>query len=93
MGCGGHDVGIFHGVVEKTCGDEACGVGHVDHENGSDFIGETAHAGVVPFAAIGACAAYDEARTFATGHFFHLLVVNASGFAVNVVFKSLIYEA
>ena len=84
---------ILDGVVEQTCGDESGGVRHVDHEDGTDLVGQVAHAGIVPLAAVCAGAAYDEAGTLAACHLLHLLVVNEPGGAVYVILEGLEHEA
>ena len=87
MGCRGDDVGIFERVVEQTCGDEAGGVGHVDHEDGADAVGDFTHAGIVPFAAVGAGAADDEFRALAQGYFLHLVVVDEAVLFAHVILE------
>ena len=86
-------MGVLDGVVKQTGGYEAGGVRHIHHEDGADFIGETAHAGVVPLAAVGTGAADDEARTLATRDLLHVVVVDTAGFGVDIIFEGVEDEA
>ena len=93
VGGRGDDVGILQRIVEQTGGDKAGGMSHVDHEDGTDFIGQTAHAGIVPFAAVGAGTTDDELRTLAACYLLHLFVVDEAGIFLNVVLKRLEHKA
>ena len=93
VGGRGDDVGILQRIVEQTGGDKAGGMSHVDHEDGTDFIGQTAHAGIVPFAAVGAGTTDDELRTLAACYPLHLFVVDEAGIFLNVVLKRLEHKA
>ena len=85
MGGGGDDVGVRDGRGMHATGDETCEVGHVDHEVGTDFVGDGAHAGEVELAGIGAAAADDYFRLFAEGGGFELVVVDGLGIAADLV--------
>ena len=86
-------MGVAQGVVEQSGSDEPRGVGHVYHEQGAHFVGYGTHALVIPLAGVGRAASDDEFRTFAQGYFFHLVVVDASGLARNVVFARAIDDS
>ena len=48
MGGRCHDMSIFDRIVEDACGNETGGMGHVNPENCTDFIGNLSHPGIVP---------------------------------------------
>ncbi len=52
-----------------------------------------AHAGIVPFAAVGAGTTDDELRTLAACYLLHLFVVDEAGIFLNVVLKRLEHKA
>ena len=79
MGGGSNYVGVFYGVLEETCGNEAGGVGHVNPEDGAHFVGDGSHALVVPLAGVGRCTADDELGLALEGFALHLIVVYAAG--------------
>ena len=58
---------------------------HVYHQDGSNLVGYLTHAGIVPLAAIGRAAADDELRLVLEGQLFHLVVVHATGFLLEVI--------
>ena len=93
VGCGCYDVCVFQRVFKQSGCDETCRVGHIDHEDGADFIGNLAEAGIVPFAAVCARAGDDELRLFGAGLLFHLFVVYTACFLVNSVADGLEHEA
>ena len=93
MGGAGDDVGIFERVVEQSGCDESGRMGHVDHQDGAHLVGDVAHAGIVPFAAIGRAAADDHLRPFAQGGLLHLVVIDASCLLIQVIFACVIENA
>ena len=50
MGGRGHDMGIFHGIIQFACGNQSGRVCHVYHQDSTYLVGYFAHAFVVPFA-------------------------------------------
>ncbi len=44
VGCGGNEIGVWHGAGVDTGGDEARDVCHIDKEVGTDLAGEFSHA-------------------------------------------------
>ena len=93
VGRGGHNVGVLHGVVEQTGGDEAGGVGHVNPEDGPDAVGDLPHAGIVPLAGVGRGASDDELRALCEGDFLHLVVVDEAGVFPDAVGDGFIEDA
>ena len=92
VGCRGYNVGILDGVVEQACGDKTGGMGHVDHQDRTYFVGKATHTGIIPFAAVGAGTTDYELRAFTACYFFHLVVVDCSGVFFYVIFESLEHE-
>ena len=76
---------ILHGVVEQTCSNESCRVSHIDHEQSTNLVGNLTHALVVPLTTVSRSATDDELRLVLKSQLFHLVVVDASGLAVQVV--------
>ncbi len=68
-----------------STGDQAGEVGHIDHQEGSDLVGDGAHAGEVEDARVGAAAADDHLRLFAQGECFELVVVDGLGVFADLV--------
>ena len=79
------DVGILHGVLKQTRGDEAGGMCHVDHEDGAYLVGDCAHALPVPFAGICGCAADDELRLVFESLALHVVIINQAGLLVELI--------
>ena len=72
MGGCGDDVGVCDGVVwageaVNLAGDESGEVGHVDHEDGSDLVGDLAEDAEVNPARIGAVSGQEDERTEGPG--------------------------
>ncbi len=65
---------------------------HVHKEDGTDFIGKTTHAGIIPFARISTRTTDNQTGTLATGHFLHLLVVYEAGLGIDIILESLEHE-
>ena len=59
---------------------------HVNHQDGTYLVRDFAHALIVPFAGISRTAADNHFGFLAQGNFFHLVIVHASGFPVQIVF-------
>ena len=76
---------MLNRIVKKSGGNESGGVGHIDHKDCTDFVGETAYAGIIPFAAVSAGAGYDEFRTFGAGFLLHLLIIDAACLLVDCI--------
>ena len=93
VGGRGNDVCPLHGVFKQTCCNETGRVGHVNHEQGTHFIGNLAHALVVPFAAVGRTTADDELGLVLLGQTLHLIVIYSSRLAVQVVAYGLVENA
>ena len=92
VGGGGHDVTVLHSVVQQTLGDEAGGVGDVSHQDGTDLVGDLAHACPIPVAAVSGSTADDQLRFFAESHFLHRVVVDAASLFVNLVSHRMIED-
>ena len=60
VGGRGDDVGVRHGRRVQTGGDQACEVGHVDHQVGADLVGDPAELGEVEVTRVGRPARDDE---------------------------------
>ncbi len=92
MGGGSYYVSVFYGVLEKTCGNETGGVGHVNPEDGAHFVGNLSHSLIVPFAGVGRCSADDELGLALKGLALHFVVVYAAGFRVEAVCHGVIED-
>ncbi len=79
VGGGGNDVAVGQRIVEQAGGDEAGGVGDVGQQEGADFVGDLAEAGVVPVAAVGRSATDDHLWLYFAGFLGYLVHVNAAG--------------
>ena len=66
-------------------GDQSGEVRHVHQVDGSDFVGDLAHAGEVDGAGIGRASADEELGLLAHGDGFHLVIVEGLGFAGDAV--------
>ena len=86
-------MGVAQRVVQKSGGDESGGVCHVDHEDGSDAVGDISHALVVPLSAVGRSAADDESGLMFEGELFHFVVVYTSSFGVEVIADGVVEDA
>ena len=60
-------------------------VRHIDHQEGSDLVGDLAHAGEVKLTRIGAAAADDHLRLHLNSLGFELVVVDGLGVFANLV--------
>lgn len=69
----------------KPGGDESGEVGHVDHEVGTDRVGDAAELGEVELTGVGRPACDDELRLVLVGEAFDLGHVDASGLGVEAV--------
>ena len=85
-------MGVLERVFQQAGGDEAGRMGHVDHEDGANFVGYTAHAGIVPFARVGAGTSYNQFRVFFEGYALHLVVVHAAGFLIHIIAYGVEYQ-
>ena len=65
---------------------------HVDHQQGTDLVGNLAHTLIIPVAGISRAAADDQLRTFAEGDFLHLVVIHAAGLLLDIVFRCMIED-
>ena len=90
---GGDDVGVLHGIVKESCGNQSCGVRHVHHEECADLVSDGAHPLVVPLAAVGRTASDDEFRFVLQCQALHFIVVHASRFRAEVVAHGVIEDA
>src|SRR5258705_3517387 len=85
VGCRGYDVCVRNGRWMHAAGDEAGEVGHVQHEVGSYFVSDGAHAGEVELPWIGAAAADDDLWLLALRGGLELVVVNDFGVFANLI--------
>src|SRR5271163_4763807 len=69
----------------NAASDETGEVGHVDHEVGTHFVGDGAHAGEVELAWICAAATDDYLGLFALGCGLKLIIVNGFGVFADLV--------
>ena len=93
VGGGGDNVGVFHRILQEACGNQAGGMGHVDPEEGTYFIGNLAHALIVPFAGVGGGTADDEFRLALQRLALPLIIVDAAGFGIKAVGNRFVQDA
>ena len=86
-------MGVLHRVLKQTGGDKAGGMRHIDHEDSTDLVGKTTHAGVIPFTGVGAGTADNEAGTLAACEFLHLLVVDTTCCRIHIVAQGVEHQA
>ena len=60
-------------------------MGHVDQQQGSDLVGDLAHAGKIDDAGVGTAPSDDELRLFALGDAFQDVVVDLLGLLVYAI--------
>ena len=92
VGGGGYDVGILHRIFEQTSSNEASRVSHIDHQDGTYLVGNLAHTGIVPFAAISRTATDDEFWLVLEGEALHLVVIDATGIFAHIVGNRLVEQ-
>ena len=66
MGRGGHDIGDGDRIEvpgEHLSGHQPCELGHVDHERGSDFVGDLGQGGEIGIPRIGRAPSHEHQRT------------------------------
>jgi len=85
VGRRGDDMGVFHGIVEQSGGNEARRVGHVYQQQRPDLVGDLAHALVVPLARVGRRTADDQLRAALFGQTLHGVVVDTPGGLVELI--------
>ncbi len=90
MSRGRDEIGDGDGVVVKSCSDEACVVGHIDHEDGSDFLGDFGEFGVVDFAWVSRGSGDDHFGFVFAGQFFDLIEVDAVIIGADAVMNSVV---
>lgn len=78
-------MGVLHRVVKQSSRNQACGMGHIDHENSADAVCDLAHTLIVPFTAVCARAADDELGLLLVGKRLHLVIIDTSGFLIDIV--------
>ncbi len=80
MGCGSDDVGMRKRRRVLSCGDKACDVCHIDHEESPDGIGDFTEFGEVDDARISGCACEDELGFMGLSKGEEGIVIDESGF-------------
>ncbi len=90
---GGDDVGVRHRVGVQARGDEACEVGHVDHEVGADLVGDLAETCEVELARVGRPASDDELRLGLEGEALDLVHVDPVRLGIDLVGGDLVETA
>ena len=80
-----NDVRILQWVVEQTGCNQTCRVSHINHEESAYLIGNLAHAGVIPLAAVSATTTDNQFWFVLKSQFLHLVVVYTACFLVQVV--------
>ena len=76
VGCGGDEVAVGNRTGVLADGDQACGVGHVRHQQGAAFPSDLTHSPEVDFAGIGAGSGHDEPGPVLLGQFSQGVVVD-----------------
>ena len=80
----------LHWVLEQACGNEAGGVGHIDHEQGAHLVGNLTHTLVVPFTAVGRAAADNQLGLIFDCQLLHLVVVHTTSLLIQIITYGLV---
>ncbi len=93
MGGGSNDMSIFDGILQQTCSDKTCGMGHVNPKDGTDLISYLAHSLIIPFSGICRSATDDKLRFTSLGFLLHLIIVDHTRFRIEAVSHSIVKNA
>ena len=84
---------ILDRIVEQSGGDQAGRMGHIDHQQRADAVGDLAHALVVPLAAVSRSSADNHLGFVFQCELFHRIVVDPTGTLVELITHGMIENA
>ena len=85
-------MGILHGVIQQTSGNQTSRMSHVNHQQSAHLVGNLAHALVVPLAAVSRATTDNQLGLVFDSQTLHLIVVYTTSLLVQVVTNGLVQD-
>lgn len=89
VGCGGDNIGVLEGRGDDASSDQAGNMGHIDHEVGTDRVGNLPHSLVVDQTAVGRGTGHKDLRAVELSILSEHVIVDDAGLEIDLVREGL----